>query len=105
MIAISATITFSARLLSHEGVRGDLLGFVGSIGTIDCAETHIADESWPASQPLRTMAGDAGHHIRGNLPLAYSALIRSSAPLGQSWPYLSRYFFCANVRNALRSGV
>ena len=40
MIAISATITFSARLLSHEGVRGDLLGFVGSMGAIDCAETH-----------------------------------------------------------------
>ena len=35
----------------------------------------------------------------------HRALMRSSAPFGQSWPYLSRYFFCAYVRNALTSGV
>ena len=27
--------------------------------------------------------------------LRYSALMRSSAPFGQSCPYLSTYFFCA----------
>jgi len=35
----------------------------------------------------------------------YSALMRSSAPFGHSLPYLSTYFFCANVRNAAMSGV
>src|SRR6185312_7303476 len=61
MIAISATITFSARSLSHEPAIDELGGFVGFIGDIDSAQTHLADESWPARQPLRTMAGDAGH--------------------------------------------
>ena len=104
MTAISATITFSARFLSHEVTIKELPGFVGFIGAIDSAKTQLADESRPGRLPLRTMAGDAGRYS-GNLPLGYSALIRSSAPLGQSWPYLSRYFFWANVRNALRSGV
>jgi hypothetical protein len=44
MIAISATITFSARFLSHEAALKELLGFVGSIGAFDSTETHLADE-------------------------------------------------------------
>ena len=35
----------------------------------------------------------------------YRELIRSSAPFGHSLPYLSTYFFCANVRKAAMSGV
>jgi hypothetical protein len=31
--------------------------------------------------------------------------MRSSAPFGQSLPYLSTYFFCAKVLKAAMSGV
>jgi hypothetical protein len=102
MIAISATITFSARLLSHELALGELLAFVGSIRAFDSAETYLADDWRQASHCEQWLAMPVTS--LGSLP-DYSALIRSSAPLGQSWPYLSRYFFWANVRNALRSGV
>ena len=61
MTAISATITFSARFLSQAAIK-KWEGFAGSIGAIDFAQTHLADESRPACQPLRTMAGDAGHY-------------------------------------------
>ena len=44
MIAISATITFSARFLSHEAAVKELLGFAGSIGAFDSTETQLADE-------------------------------------------------------------
>jgi hypothetical protein len=60
MIAISATITFSARFLSHEVAVGALLGFVGSIRAIDSREAPCKRPA--AGQPLRTMAGDAGHY-------------------------------------------
>ena len=103
MTAISATITFSARFLSHEVTIKELPGFVGFIGAIDSAKRQLADESRPASHCEQGLAMPVT--TGGSLPLGYSALIRSSAPLGQSWPYLSRYFFWANVRNALRSGV
>jgi hypothetical protein len=63
MIAISATITFSARFLSHDPVVRVLLGFVGSIGAVDSAEAHSCRRP-VAGQPLRTMAGDAGHYTR-----------------------------------------
>src|SRR6266480_2804199 len=61
MIAISATITFSARFLSHEVAVGALLGFVGSIPAIDSADRHLCKRP-VAGQPLRTMAGDAGRY-------------------------------------------
>jgi hypothetical protein len=64
MTAISATITFSARFLSHEVAINQLPSFVGFIRAIDSAKTHLADESQPARLPLRTMAGDAGHYSR-----------------------------------------
>jgi hypothetical protein len=59
---ISATITFSARFLSQAPAIKKLGGFAGVIGTIAFAQTHLADKPWPARQPLRTMAGDSGHH-------------------------------------------
>ena len=104
MIAISATITFWARFLSHDVAVGALLGFIGSIAAIDSAKRHLRKR--PVDRPAIANNGwrcRSLHEV--TLRLGYSALIRSSAPLGQSWPYLSRYFFWANVRNALRSGV
>jgi hypothetical protein len=60
IIANNATITFSARFLSQDPMLRVLLGFTGSIGAVDSAEAHSHRQP-VAGQPLRTMAGDAGH--------------------------------------------
>ena len=49
-------------------------------------------------------AGSRDSYGRGRRG-GYRALMRSSAPFGHSLPYLSTYFFCANVRKAAMSGV
>ena len=41
MIAISATITFSARFLSHEVAVEALLSLVGSIPAVDSAKRRL----------------------------------------------------------------
>ena len=57
------------------------------------------ERSRPAAADGRPL--DDGNRRRDRYLIA---LMRSSAPFGQSLPYLSTYFFCAKVRNAFGSG-
>jgi hypothetical protein len=94
----------------HQNRRGKWANQVfsgialGTHGRQKARRGAYLDVQCPGGQPLRPMAGGAGLSLE-DFVSGYSALIRSSAPLGQSWPYLSRYFFWAKARNELRSGV
>ena len=50
---------------------------------------------------LRTLAGCTPTNGRFKPSAYFTALMRSSASFGQSAPYFSTYFFCAEVRKAI----
>ena len=71
-----------------------------SLATIARRDEATRDESPAGDQPA--MPDCAAGAIAQRVYLI--ALMRSSAPFGQSLPYLSRYFFCAKVRKAFEVG-
>ena len=95
----NATVMFSARLRNHRPTV-----MTREVIDLFSMETRVF-KNRPVEIVNRPKVWGGPLRMPGRRLAAYwIALMRSSAPFGQSLPYLSTYLFCANVRKALWSG-